>query len=98
MTRARIDVAIRIERDLAVGMPSEPNALLRIELLTLATPRAGDVVDDDPHPLILHTAASAPAQHPSNRACHDRDRDHQPGVRGALFEVPARRSLDVLDR
>ena len=30
MTRARVDIAMRIERDLAIGMASEPDALPRI--------------------------------------------------------------------
>ena len=50
VARARVDVAVRIERDLAVGMSPEPDARLRIELLTLAASATGDVVDHDPHP------------------------------------------------
>src|SRR4029077_20263597 len=49
MTGAGIDVALRIERDLALGVAAEPHARRGREFLALATAAAGNVVDDDPH-------------------------------------------------
>ena len=49
MTRAGIDVALRIEGDLALGVAAESDATSGRELLALSAAAAGDVVDDDPH-------------------------------------------------
>src|SRR4029079_14233359 len=49
VTRARIDIAVRIERDLAVRMPTESDSRARWELLALTAPASCDVVDDNAH-------------------------------------------------
>ena len=49
MAGAGVDVAVRIERDLALGMAPEPDPAVRRKLLALAPSTARDVVDHDPH-------------------------------------------------
>ena len=67
MARARIDVAMGIERDLAIGMATEANARSRGELLALAAPAPCNVVDDDPH-LAEHITGRSAHRPPSTQA------------------------------